>query len=329
MFSNLIEQSLGKMIPFGQEEARAAYEFLAQAKKQLGITENVALIRAQNKNANLFATWLNHKQGAPPPPVGIIITDGAVELLNKGSLQHVMTSEMKAVIGHELSHIKDGRFMAEGTRKLPIYAMPLAFIVGYYLLDKTFHKTDQDKHKKPAKALQETIKEEKQSLAQENNHEADHDTLRKAQIYDDFLRYGGMLAAAGIGLGVGLATTRHISLASEFRADRTSAWLMGEVTSSGTAIKKILESMEENIHKQCLSLNFISTSPNLETAVKKMWNRIKAYYKQEMLMLDLEYSHAHPTLQQRMAALNELKNSADFRTRLVGSTVSMIDGPLK
>jgi len=320
MFSNIMGQYLGKLTEAGEGNTKALQEFVVEAAKKLDIREPVKLIRSNSKMPNLLTYWQDSVKGAAPQ-TNVIVTDGAMGLLNH--------DELKAMIGHEMSHIKDGRFISHTARTLSIYTLPLAFAAGYYVLDKAYRKKEhsEDKNLSMMDAIKQVVIDEKLGLSKPTNSKANDAIGQKTDLYEQCLRWGGTVAAAAVGLAAGLGLTRYMSLAAEFRSDRTGAMLTNP-EAMVSAVKKLMGHAEEMANKQSFSGGFITTSPTIDSALTKLWQRIKGYYQQEMMLLDLEYIHAHPTTAQREAALHAFKNSPDFRTRLANNAATFMDNGL-
>jgi Zn-dependent protease with chaperone function len=310
MFGNIFGQYLGNLKEFPRSEAREIYKFVEESSRKLGITHPITLLHSDSPLPNMMMFEGKSNKGLYTR--AIIITDGAKKLLND--------QEIKAVVGHELSHLKDGKFLTQTARKLPIFALPLAFATGYYILDRAYREQQKPEHSGMSlmEAVRHVVSEDVASVKHfvtdgnfgltpdSKSKETKNITEEKAALYETGLRLGGTVAAAAAGLAVGLGVSRHLSLSSEFRADRIGALLAGDPKSSISAISKLMYSMEETMSNQKFYGSFVTTSRDTETAIGNLLRRLNAYYKQELQMLDLEYFHAHPTLPQRAKALQSI-----------------------
>lgn len=308
MFSNILAQYLGGIKEYPGADGSQLRQFIEESRHKLGITQPVKLLHSDSELPNLMMSFGKDAAGRYQPSV--LVTEGARRLLSG--------EEIKAVIGHELSHAKDGLFMSVTARKLPLFALPVAFASSYYILDQAL--CEQHKEGNAGMTLQQAVShvvsediaavkkfvvDDNFGFTRKHGKEERSTHEQKAVMYETVVRAGGCIAAAAAGLAVGAGVARHLSLSSEFRADRIGAMLAGKPEAMSSAVNKLMKSLEEQATKGGhYHGSFITTSPNVDTVISRMLNRVKTYIRNELAFLDLEFMHAHPTTSQRIKALH-------------------------
>lgn len=302
--AGLFDQFLTDLKVLERSHAEPLFAFLEEATAKLGIQEPVRILTSSSTQPN--AMYLPTKLSKNPKPVAnIVLTEGMINLMNEGqSISNHASKELKAIIGHELSHVKDGFHYNNYARSLPICALPLAFSVGYYLLDKTFRTPENENKtlKEQLGALKETIGKEKQALLTDTES-LSSDAIRKAEAYDNVLRMGGTVAAAAVGLVAGLGVSRHMSMRGEFRADRAGAWLT-DAKAMSSALEKTLTEFHKPFN-QTFTLQMQPAKNTLFEGLQASLARMKNYLNQEVQTLQAETVAYHPNLAERTKNLSK------------------------
>lgn len=217
---------------------------------------------------------------------------------------------LKAVIAHELSHVKDGFAHTLNTRFLPLLGMPALAVGGLYLYDKTLsrmHQAGKHAYDKDTMslALDSASSEMLDELGVPGNAAKPQQDANGAAVSGDeyefsadepikrsFVERARYLVAAAAGLGAGLMIARHYSLAGEFRADRMTVKLMdgkADPMIEGLAIidRESRKPFEEYMKKQ-------GPKSEMQKASEKLWKTIES-----------EFIQAHPGLRSRIHAMRE------------------------
>ena len=212
---------------------------------------------------------------------------------------------LQAVIAHELSHVKDGFTHAMNTRILPLLGMPALAVGALYLYDKTLNRMQRagkQAHNKDelSLALESASSEMLDELGVPGNvtppavqeQDGSYTFTPDETVKRNFVDRARYLVAAAAGLGAGLMTTRHYSIAGEFRADRMAVKLMGGrpepmIEGLSTIYRESRRPFVEYMRSQ-------PPKSDLQKASEKLWKAI-----------DMEFINAYPSLRERIHAMRE------------------------
>jgi len=124
--------ALNHAIPMTQENASGFLHTVQEMAHAAGVPKPLHVEYVPSSMPN--ATFRNTQQGK-----ALSFSDGLFGLFGHTDLHHVPNGELKAVIGHELSHARY-RFQEAATRVTLLAGIPMAGMGAMYLIDKTNDK---------------------------------------------------------------------------------------------------------------------------------------------------------------------------------------------
>lgn len=209
------------------------------------------------------------------------------------SLKKRMNPALETVVAHELSHVRDGYLGGTIGSRLPVLAMPLAALAGYRLYLRAHDKAKKDDAASLAQHVKDGVEEE---VAQAHAGAKEHANTPHPdpKWTEGLIRMGGDVAAVAAGLGTGLITTRHLSLASEYRADRMAV----ELTGKPNEFKDVLSNMT--------ACTYEIARLHHKQQPKKLPKTLMDHVKREIWMTLEETVHAHPSLKERFSHIDKV-----------------------
>ena len=196
----------------------------------------------------------------------LVLAPKLLEMFGGGGAAPV-SEELKAVIGHEMSHMKNIHRDWGGTR-LPVLLAPVAATLGYHYYKKASKNSTNNEgfHRN----LNDIVSKERADIAAAS--EEKFGVEKEMHMMGDKLVTVAKYAAVAIaGLGAGLLMARQFSRTFEYSADKFGAKLVSP-EAMGNALKKIHGDFEawliKNEHRSSaigkLVSNTIMAHPSLE-----------------------------------------------------------------
>jgi Zn-dependent protease with chaperone function len=229
--------------------------------------------------------------GGIPPSGTIIMNESFVDLFNVRPTLAI-SPEIKGVMAHELSHLRYDLLPSIGTR-LGVKIAPLAGMAGLWLFDKATHR----KEKMAEKSIPDYVNMlhgEVRQYAETENHRIDNEEHKKGEWYVDpkwkklALESGRYLAAAAISYAGMLMLGRHVSLSSEYFADKVAV----EIGGNPEAFKNALRTIQQS-HREMAKT--IPAPTTFKEALKEAYDTLQAMT-----------THAHPSLPERIAHIDKV-----------------------
>ena len=221
-----------------------------------------------------------------------IIANKSLVDMAQGNLHGELTSELETILAHEFSHLKDGRVHASATR-FATYALPLVAMAGLWIYDKakakTQHKADENKQDYGKRLTENIHKTADEEVDKSNTPDKPHKWHADPTWSERILNAGRYAVVAAVGLAIGLTISRKMSLSAEFRADRMAVLK----TEKPEVFKKILTQITEKT-QGAVAERLQNGDPISESI----------YDKLQMILGST--IHAHPTLSERIAAIDKI-----------------------
>ncbi|MCI5049411.1 MAG: M48 family metalloprotease [Rickettsiales bacterium] len=220
-------------------------------------------------------------------PIGkprMVLGGNFLRMMTGDASGRVLNDEVKAVIGHEMGHLKYDRGLVSGLTagRLAPYAMPIAAISGLaaynYLQKNPAHKQEV---------------ENQMDIDPETGDRHFH--TRVGQHNNALHSMTGYLVAGMLGYGAGMLTWRHMNRMVEFRADRTSAELMG----SGQPLIRAFEKLQTEAHKM-----YGEAAKGLRKAIGEGKVTVEETKKFDKMQADIG-RWTYPTMEERIQRLDD------------------------
>lgn len=113
-------------VPYQIIESGPWFEAVKQLAAKVGI-EAPRLVYYESPLINAFAGYDPLKNGQ------LVLSKGLCDAFGDKSLKRIPSNQLKAIMAHEMAHIKGGLQYIDRMRKAPIWAVPVAAIVGRHL----------------------------------------------------------------------------------------------------------------------------------------------------------------------------------------------------
>lgn len=232
----------------------------------------------------------------------IVFSQGYLNRLhNNPDLQYHLPERMKAVIGHEMSHIRDSLHHIDSInlRKLAIFSMPLIALAAYEIYAHAL----QQRQKGNTLPDKDQIDHSAQQLFEENKTAWNSPLEFLKQ--DDY-KWAKRIAVLTLGAAAGVATARYMSRSAEFRADRAAVVACGYnpellieelrnlEKASHDYLKPKLKEWKNSAHER----NFWDNAGQAYTAIKDSIKFIA--------------TNDYPTFAERAQAMRNFAKSASF-----------------
>lgn len=241
------------------------------------------------------------------------VTEGLLNLFGDKNLHMPPSRELKAVMAHEMGHVKF-RYQQFGPMILLVGGLPLAGMGAMYLINKTNEKLKESKELHPEKpkefwnAFSAVTHEMKEQGAWNTYRDfMGHTSPSMAKMFGDDpkmkemswgeagAREAQMLAVQAAMLVPALAAARPLSLASEYQSDRFAVALTGNTDDFLSALKKLSGGMSTTLRQQA------------RTPLERTWSERVVRGFQKILQNTIG---AHPEMGERMAVLKKLDPQA-------------------
>lgn len=281
-----------KDTPIERYQASALYDFVEkEAARQKVAVPRLHLIHHDMPNAG---GYFHKSEGGH-----IYITRGYLSRIsNNPNLNHNVPTGLKALIAHEMSHIHDMTHTMDSIkfRRYTMYSMPIIALVGYEI----YSDVQKRREKEPTKPLPEHFNDMVEDLKKTNFLSL---SPVMQYIHADAHEWGKRLAAMTLGLTAGGLTARHISLSSEFRADRAG------VIASGFKPDIFIQELKK-LEKESTKIFEPKFKEWTKTfADRKFSDQVSEIYKiLKETMHGLTY-HAHPGEAKRFQAMRDFAAS--------------------
>jgi Zn-dependent protease with chaperone function len=245
------------------------------------------------------------------------ITEGLLKLFGDKNLHSAPSRELKAVMAHEMGHVKF-RYQQFGPMILLIGGLPLAGMGAMYLISKTNQKLKENKELHPEKpkefwnAFSDVTHDMKEQGAWQTykdfwSHTSpsigkliSNDPKMKEMSWSEAGAREAQMLAVQAGMMVpALAAARPLSLASEYQADRFAVALTGNTDDFMSALKKLSGGMGTAVRQRAHTPLERSWSERIVQGFQKIMNNTIA---------------AHPEMGERMAVLSKLDPQAVARS---------------
>lgn len=279
-FSDVLETFLaGKLNAFEvpAKDAPHLTAKVAELAERAGVGKIPALWLSQDKKPNAAAVPMNR----------LMVTTGLMRGFETG-YKDPLSSEFEAVLGHEMSHLKNQK-MEVGV-SMALMALPFAGMIAYHFIRKgrEHGKDDQDTLKAVNEAVDERIAKGQADLdAAPETEKAERGRGQKLlQGLGTGIKY---CAVAGVGVVAGQFALRQFKLNREFAADKFGA----ELTSPEAMISAL-----EKLHAygaEVMAKMAEKDSPENKGAATKILTAATELLKHT--------TAAHPSLQDRTDAL--------------------------
>ena len=273
----------------GDHNARALMDFARDLTQHYQLPATPEFILAEHSLPMATGGFAIGMGGVQPR---IRITRGALEkVFDAPNLNTHVPDGLKSVIAHEFSHIADGPGnMLMG--RVPLFAVPIASLVAFELFKAAKKRHEVD----PLTPLDEQLRA---IMVEEQAKSAACGCEHRGEREKHLLEWGGRLAAVGGGLVVGGMISKHMSLASEFKADRMGVLATG----NPEAFIQTLDRFGKSIHEV--------TAPQVQEWQQKLSQRdfmgkIGEIYGVAKEWVETVTYHAHPSDVERYAAIRKL-----------------------
>lgn len=272
---------------------------------------------------------LSHQAGIHPPTVFVsgsklpnaaaipkmvdkhrlLITNPLFDAMGCKSI-HDITPEIKAVIGHEISHLKDGFGYIYGVRKLPLIGIPIAMVLGRRMFNGAVEAGAANPNDIQAYCQGQNNNDVFQRFPSDPSLEQQRSVVN--QLACD-------IAAGAVGFGVGSVATRQLILDAEYRADRTAAKLV-----SPRAMINFFHKMEDYMDgmRGKITRRELMGDPFFHQRSEGFFEQLRGEYNRYVI-------HAHPTSEQRIGALEAMERgvegAAKPATAVLGRTAELLE----
>jgi Zn-dependent protease with chaperone function len=203
--------------------------------------------------------------------------------------------EIRASLGHELGHVKQGGQYINAVRTYPMLLGPVVAMAGLYLYDQARQKKPADiagGMREEARFAMAEIDERHCNSRKHMSPEAQAVSARIAEDHKSALSAIDYLLAGGAGFAGGALVTRQKMLALEYDADRTAALLVKDP-------EAMIRSLE----------TFYDYSKKMPLAERRAFESELQKESSLLTALSFKIIHAHPSLEERTQALRKLGKS--------------------
>lgn len=235
----MILEKPGLYIAPTEAEAPHLHAAIERLSKEAGIQKPAIYFIDSNAQPTEFQKmFMEHNcfAGGGPNP-SIMMGDKFRQTFSHYHPGDPVSAELESILAHEIGHLKH-RDAAYGNIRW--YSPHIGLVAGMAAVWLYHHV-----HQKAETARQEGMPEDQvqQDMHQtwDASYHPDHDQHTHSPYVKDMMLLAKTLAGGLLGLGVGLAVFKVWNHRIEFRADRTSAELMGSGKPLANALKMIRE----------------------------------------------------------------------------------------
>ncbi|MDX1975127.1 MAG: hypothetical protein SFT92_05570 [Rickettsiales bacterium] len=296
----------------GREKAGALIDWMSKEATRIGLKEAPLLFQIQHEFPNAggaFAGDLGHKRGM------VFVTDGLFKhVFDSPDLSTHVPEGLKAMIGHEMHHIKDISRGIDGVglRKIPIFTLPIISVIGYELYADAKRRHAKDPSQSMLDYLNGATDEAKAAARAKHPEWYQHEQRS--------LDWSHRIAALAGGLLAGSLVARHMSLSAELRADRAA------VIASGHKPEVYIDTLSK-IHKELDT----RISPLINQWFKEVPER--SFMENAAQLIDgLKHEftvfsyHAHPDLGRRLDTIRQFSASESHAAKLAETAAKALPG---
>jgi Zn-dependent protease with chaperone function len=276
--------------------SRALINWVEEETIRLGMTQKPAIIHLAHDLPIAYGGTMY--SGETIKPV-VIITEGALKkVFNAPNLNLHVPDELKALIGHEMSHIADGVQYLQ-MKRLPVFALPLLSLGAYEIYKTAKHRHADDPSHNMHEHLNNVTAEAKQ---------ASPDKERFEILGKNGLDLTHRVAVVGAGLIAGGMLASHMSIRSEFRADR-----MGAIAAKNP---EAIVNMLTKLRKEITGFTGPQVKEWQETMSRRnfMENIAQIYDMAKTVLREMTYD-AHPTEAARIKEIRRFGKESGLFTQ--------------
>lgn len=266
---------------------RMAEEMKLDYKPEIAIVDRVSLgLQAFQHLPNAAAL----------PGEGLIVINKALLDMSKTNLASAPNSGLKSFIAHEMAHLKHDALGVKISTLSPLL-FPAAGLIGLAIYDRAVKNAALKNN--PIQNIHEQIHQiaDDEQKKLENEQLSDSAWKREPKIHKPLIEVGRYAAVGLLGLASAYMFQRHISLSREFRADKIAVEIGKDPEAYKQLLTKVIGTHE---HAGKLLLEYIN---NLKEPIKVT---IKDRLEYGRLYLEEHYTHAHPSLKERLSFIDKV-----------------------
>ena len=235
-------------------------------------------------------------------PINLMALNPTIMEGTQSSLYRTPSTKMQGILAHELSHVRHdfGSSMATGLG--PLIA-PLAGLIGLWMYDRAQQKRQSNKEPTSPQEVKQ-LNQDINAAAEEEKKHVDEQIYEPGKWHIDpvwqkaAIDVGRCMMVAAVSYAGAMLLARPSSISREYAADRFAVELTGEPETfkqTLTEIHKMADEMKKSVPPP--------------STFKEHVERIHKKFKNLT-------NHAHPTLKQRIAAIDKLTKAETHVERL-------------